>query len=330
MGAHRSVLALDIGGTKVAAAIVSSDGKRREYRSVPLKGGQGAEAALREALDLAEVVLQAEKMRGGTPVAVGVSTKGLTREEGVDIASGPPGWSALSIPQRVRERFGNYPHVLLNDVRAGALAEMQWGELKGVANGLYVNLGTGVAAGLVVGGQLVDGAHGAAGEIGYIVPSLESLASYRPGNAPLEELVGGRAITTRSSRVLGERLTMKGLVTRAEGGGEACRLKELILDEVALWVANVSIVLDPSKIVVGGGFVKAGAQVWKRIDMVVRRVSPFPPDVVPAFCGADSSLLGAGSGALRLVERGGRQGPPRSTGAESGGSEAASHPRHDA
>ena len=56
-----------------------------------------------------------------------------------------------------------------NDVNAAAAAELRWGALRGVDIGLYVNLGTGLAAALVVGGRVVPGAHGAAGEIGYLL-----------------------------------------------------------------------------------------------------------------------------------------------------------------
>ena len=111
--------------------------------------------------------------------AVGVSTKGVTREDGVLIAGMPGG-----------RNFGSRPccgsgspiwRSPLNDVKAATMAEMTWGALRGISHGLYLNLGTGIAAGIVVGGEIVEGAYGAAGEIGYILPDREALGGDNTG-----------------------------------------------------------------------------------------------------------------------------------------------------
>jgi len=295
------VVAVDIGGTKLAAAIVDRDGQLRYQRAAPTNSDNGAGQALERALELIAAVIADEEREGVRPKALGVSTKGLTREDGVQIAGDLPGWAELRIPARLRERFPGLPTLTVNDVKAGTFAETVWGELRGVANGLYINLGTGVAAGIVVGGELVEGAHGAAGEIGYVVPSLAALAARCPDEAPLEELIGGRGMASRASRQLGRSVTMAELVTLGDHDEEARALCEELLDEVALWIANLSIVLDPSKVVLGGGFIRSGRDLCQRVEDVLKRAAPFRPDVVPAFFGADSALVGAGALALRLV-----------------------------
>lgn len=115
----RCALALDIGGTNVAAAIVDSWGDISDYRPIPVHSDSRPESALGEALDLAEAVLRAEE---ATTSTLGVVHQGIDEEDSVEIALGRPGWVRLSIPRRVREWCGQYPHVLvahLWDIRVG-------------------------------------------------------------------------------------------------------------------------------------------------------------------------------------------------------------------
>lgn len=94
----------------------------------------------------------------------------------------------------------------MNDVKAAALAEITHGALAGVHCGIFVNLGTGLAAAIVLDGRVVDGATGAAGEIGYQIPGPVPGATlppaYAQGHAPLEEAVSGSAIAQRVTRGL--------------------------------------------------------------------------------------------------------------------------------
>ena len=83
------------------------------------------------------------------------------------LAPNVPGWDGLSLPAALREGLSIDCLELGNDVKAAALAEARWGRLRGADPALLVLLGTGVAAGIVVGGEVVTGAHGAAGEFGY-------------------------------------------------------------------------------------------------------------------------------------------------------------------
>jgi glucokinase len=300
----RSVLALDIGGTKLAAAVVSADGSVRGRRVIDTQPVDGADRIIDRALELAETVRQEEE--ASPPLtAFGVSTKGITREDGVLIA-GMPGWSCLRIPALLRERFPDMAISVMNDVKAATMAEMTWGALRGISHGLYFNLGTGIAAGIVADGKILEGAHGAAGEIGYILPGRESLGvddpeATRPKDvpAPLEERVGGRAVPGRTSRALGRALTMEQLTQQSDHDDKAAALLEDILSELALWTVNVAVVVDPERIVIGGGFLRSPSDLCSRARQAFARAAVFCPQVVPAHFGADSALVGAGALALR-------------------------------
>jgi glucokinase len=303
-GASREVLALDIGGTKLAAGIVDGDGRLRDRKLVATERLGGADAALDRALGLIDELLSSERGAGREPQALGVSTNGLTREEGVELAPAVGGWEHVRIPAELRRRFPGLPTSIVNDVKAGTAAEMRWGALRGVSEGLYVNLGTGLAAGIVSHGRLVQGANGAAGEIGYIVPSLQELGTLEPGQAILEERIAGRGVEMWSESELGRSVTAAELLELAEHDARARDLKERLLDEIALWVSNVAIVVDPSHIVIGGGMVRSAAEVCERIRDTVARAQPFPAEVRLAHFGGESALLGAGAVAFfRRVAR---------------------------
>jgi glucokinase len=302
----RSVLALDIGGTKLAAAVVGADGSVRGRRETGTRPGEGGDQVIERALDLAAAVRQ-EQAAGVRLGSLGVSTKGLTTEEGV-LVSGMPGWSSLRIPLRLRERFPDMAIATMNDVKAATLAEMTWGALRGVSQGVYMNLGTGIAAGIVAGGEILQGAHGAAGEIGYLLTGREVLqrseqeAALREDiPAPLEELVGGRAVPERARRSLGSALTMEQLTERSSQDPAAAALLDDILSELALWIVNVAIVVDPERVVIGGGFLRSPSDLCSMVRKVFAKAAVFSPEVEPAHFGSDSALVGAGALALRAM-----------------------------
>jgi predicted NBD/HSP70 family sugar kinase len=94
---------------------------------------------------------------------------------------------------------------------------------------------------------------------------------------------------------LGRRVTAAELLELAEHDDRARELRDRLLDEIALWVTNVAIVVDPSHIVIGGGMVRSGAAVCRRIEETVAKAAPFPIEVRTAHFGAESALLGAGA-----------------------------------
>ena len=114
-----------------------------------------------------------------------------------------PGWEDLAIPAAIEEAFPALPARFGNDVKLAALAELTWGALAGVDCGVYVNLGTGIAATLVIDGRVVEGAHGAAGEVGYwltdgsATPLMAGTAPFRQRRPSAERASPARAPRSR-------------------------------------------------------------------------------------------------------------------------------------
>ncbi|MDL4816155.1 ROK family protein [Actinomadura opuntiae] len=280
------ILGIDFGGTKVALATADPTGTPLRRARLETRAADGAKRVLRRALDAAHRLLAETP---GTLTAVGVSTFGVVREGRVRLAPNVPGWEDLPLPDLLSGDLGA-PVRIDNDVNAATAAEARWGRLAGVGTGVYVNLGTGLGAGLVVGGRVVPGAHGAAGEIGYLLrrPGEPGCAD---GRAPLEEYASGSGLATRASALLGEPVTAAGLFARRDEPQVAALLDDAA-GALGLAVANLATTLDPERVVLGGGMA-AEPSLLPAIRATVARAVPFPPEVVTARFVDDAALIGA-------------------------------------
>jgi glucokinase len=298
--AANTVVALDIGGTKIASAIGNASGELRRWRAIPTEPDRGAERVIESAIALANEVLREERANGGDVRAIGVSTMGLTRVDRVDLAPNVPGWADLAIPTLIDKAFPTLPAAFGNDVKLAALAELTWGALASVACGVYLNLGTGVAAALVVDKQVVEGAHGAAGEIGYwLTEGSGTPRVAADGAAPTEEALGGRGVARQAAALFGRPVDVAELVARAEDDQRAEALLQRVWDGITTLVANLAIVCDPEVLAVGGGYVRSDRFPIDAIARFVTRAAPYPPEVVRARFAGDASLHGAVALALR-------------------------------
>ncbi|MGW6495917.1 ROK family protein [Nonomuraea angiospora] len=271
------VLGIDVGGTKVAIGVSAADGP-----------ALSAHVRLDTGPDTLARALAAARALDGAPAAVGFSTCGVIRDGVVRLAPNVPGWEGLELPRLLQEAYGATPVAIDNDVNAAAAAELRWGALRGASTGVYLNLGTGLAAALVVDGRVVPGAHGAAGEIGYlqVTPGEPAFAD---GRVPLEERVSGGALAARGAALLGRPITAAELL----GGGQARALVDEALRTLAMSVANLCVVLDPERLVIGGGMMGAAELILPRLTAEIGRAVPFPPEVRPARFADDAPLLGA-------------------------------------
>jgi glucokinase len=298
------VLGIDLGGTKMALTTARPDGALLRVERHPTEAARGAEQAFDRAIAAGlRLVEETAAESGGALRAVGLSTMGVTRSDSVLMAPNVPGWDHLAIPGRLRHAFPDAPHGIENDVKAATRAELRWGALQGCRNAIYLNLGTGIAAGLVVDGAVLGGANGAAGEIAYNLRTPHEEMGAALGHAPLEEYVGGRAIGERATLRFGRPLTTRGVFERADADVEARGLIEEALGEMLFQVTNLAIALDPERIAVGGGLMASEALILPRLQAHMRRFVPFPPTVVPASLVHDAGLMGGVALAVEAWEQ---------------------------
>ncbi|MCO5970942.1 ROK family protein [Actinoallomurus soli] len=279
------VLGIDFGGTKVALATASVTGERLRGTRLPTRAADGADEVMRRVLAAAHGLIAETP---GRLAAAGVSTFGVIREGRVRLAPNVPGWDDLPLPALLQDGLGVPAVRVDNDVNAAAAAELRWGRLQGADVGLYVNFGTGTGAAVVVGGRVVPGTHGAAGEIGYLLREPAE-PGYAEGRAPLEEYTSGSGLAARGSALLGERVTAEALFARRDEPAVAALLDDAAA-AVGMAVANLTTFLDPERVVVGGGMTEA---FLPAVRAAVGRAVPFPPPVEAARFVDDAALIGA-------------------------------------
>ena len=294
-------LALDIGGTKIAGAVVAlEDGAQPRIvtrKTVPTEAARGGDAVL------ATVVALAQELADGaeTPLAgIGVSTAGRVDAHDGSIAYANeimPGWTGQPVGAALKEALG-VPAAVLNDVQAHALGEARWGAGRGARTCVVVAAGTGLGGGIIAHGSIVRGNHGFAGELGCVPNPLGPAAlGVGEGIVDLEAVAAGSGIEACYRALTGKALS-GAEISRAANEGEEDARSIIRQAGYALGVslAGWTNMLDPDLIVLSGSVAKAG-RIWR--DEVSRGFLERIPDVlsqlpiVDAELGGDAPLIGA-------------------------------------
>ncbi|MGF1430862.1 ROK family protein, partial [Kitasatospora sp. LaBMicrA B282] len=167
----KHVIALDVGGTGMKAALVAQDGSVLFEARRPTGREHGSEAVVAAILDFAaELAGEGLRRFGAGPLAAGVAVPGVIDEpNGIAVFSANIGWRDLPLRELLGERLGGLPVALGHDVRSGGLAEGRVGAGRGVPRFLFIALGTGIAGAIGLDGRIEAGAHGYGGEIGHVV-----------------------------------------------------------------------------------------------------------------------------------------------------------------
>ncbi len=309
---ERLILALDFGGTKLAAAAVEPGSRSfRARASVPSPPEKSAEADRDIVLRLAEEVLGSE-----CPAAVGVSFGGPVKaEEGVVLLSHHvPDWEDFPLAEWLREHFGA-PVAVENDANAAALGEWRFGAGRGTRHFLYVTVSTGVGGGIVIEGKLYHGADGLAGEIGHMVVDPDGPRCTCGRRGCVEALASGPAIAARARELLsshhrpGEgkvimelvggdpgRITAREVAAAAHRGDPlAAEILREAGEALGFGLAQAIALINPERIALGGGVAKAGAPFLGPVRNAARRHA-FPGarvEIVVAELGDDAPLWGA-------------------------------------
>ena len=254
--------------------------------------------------------LLAEHAPGRPLAAVGVSTFGIPFDDRVELAPAIDGWESLPLGRELAAAFPGTPVRMATDAKAAAHAEVRWGALAGYDPAIYLNLGTGLSAAIVAGGQVLTGSRGAAGEIGYSLRELADVGRAAAVRVPLEDMVSGQALQRRSAGLPGRQPGVRGAagpataadLFAASGDPAADALIAEFTDELAFHVVNLSIALDPARIAVGGGLTGAWERIRPRLQEALSAAAPYPPDLVLAHFPDEAPLLGAVALAIEALE----------------------------
>ena len=305
--AHR-IVALDIGGTKIASALVTlADGEKplvEHYDKIPTEAKKGGQVVLANAIKMARRVLD---LAGEGVEGIGVSSGGVIDPRTGDVTYANdmmPGWGGTHLGAELTAATG-LPARVLNDVHAHALGEARWGAGKDAQSSLVVAVGTGIGGAFVERGRIMLGAHNEAGHIGHVsctdaagVPCqcgatghLETIAC-GPGIIERYLELGGAATTEDGAPVDGAVIDQ-----RAAAGDKAALSAEArsghAIGEVLGSLVNM---FDPDNIILSGSVAQCGSA-WH--DAMARGWSEavMPPcaktPIVSGDLGGDAPLIGA-------------------------------------
>jgi glucokinase len=187
------------------------------------------------------------------------------------------------------------PWLVENDVNLAALGEARAGAGRGAQSFAVVSLGTGLGGAVVVDGKLLRGAHGAAGEFGFLLAGREQLRRREP--MAMETLVGGRSIAGRAGAEP---------AAAAAGDAAAREVVDDLLDHVAMAIVDIAAVLDPERVVLDGSVGRALAPYLPGLADLLTPVLMFPPELRISTLAPNAALAGAVGEAWRLADAAGQ------------------------
>jgi predicted NBD/HSP70 family sugar kinase len=287
-------------------ALSDLNGEILERRVVPSVPG---EAGVKRLIALVQQLRQVSRDCGSPVRGVGIGAPSIvTFETGTVVWAPSLGWRNLPLKIRLEEAVG-LPVFVENEVNLIALGESWQGVGQGLDNLICISLGAGIGAGIILNGQLFRGSHGAAGEIGYIIPNEGCLGRPYDEFGCLESLAGSTGIVQRAldrlaggePSVLGERegFDASGPVVETilsaarEGDSLAKSVLSETLDYLSIGVANLICILDPDCIVISGDLAKFGDLFIGPIRSRLEGVLPHMPDMVLSELRTDAAVLGA-------------------------------------
>ncbi|MFF4271136.1 ROK family protein [Streptomyces sp. NPDC001536] len=296
----RHVIALDVGGTGMKAALVGASGELLHQARRATGRERGPDAVVEGILGFAaELRAYGAEHLGEPASAAGVAVPGIVdADQGIAVYAANLGWRDVPLRALLGERLGGIPVALGHDVRTGGLAEGRIGAGRGADRFFFVPLGTGIAGAIGIAGRVEAGAHGFAGEIGHIV--------VRPGGTPcpcgqhgcLERYASAAAVSEAWAAACGDPDADAADCAKAVRSGDprAAQVWQNAVDALADGLVTALTLLDPRTLIIGGGLAEAGETLFTPLREAIRQRVTFQklPSVVPAALGDTAGCLGAG------------------------------------
>lgn len=312
------VLGLDIGGTKIAAGLVSPGGTIEIRDETPTEQEKGFEHSFGRMTRLLDLMLAHPKARDRRVTGIGACAPG-PMDPARGILFNPPnlqGWNNLPLRSLLEERYG-LPTRVDNDANAAGLAEALWGAGRGFRHVFYATISTGIGTGIVLDRRILHGKNGFAGEGGHVtIQFQDASARCTCGNTGCIEVYASGTHGARRAReklrsldrvpdailkVTNGRwaeITMKHIAEAARMG-DAFSLS--VIEEtgrlLGVWLGGIVSLLDPDIIVLGGGVAEIGEPLFETIRREVpnRTINPFARQtpIVKAALERDVGILGA-------------------------------------
>lgn len=306
-------IGIDVGGTNVKIALVDSDGKIGYSNTIPTRAEMGYEYTINNMKQAIRDLLTETKLSAKDIEGIGFGLPGQVDYKSgiVRLITNIPGWVEIPLAKMIEDEF-HIPTRVDNDVRCAALGELNFGAGKGCQNLVCITVGTGIGSGLIINGKLVRGAANAAGEIGHIklqmhdgpicgcgdTGCLEAFASGPSIVAMAEDYIRGGKSTKFREMANGKDITPF-IVAEAAKAGDAVakRIFTIMGEYIGIGMASVVNLLNPERIIIGGGVADAGDILFDPIKETIKKramkIAGETVEVVPAKLGNTAGVIGA-------------------------------------
>lgn len=311
---RKFILGIDLGGSKIAAAIATTRGEILERGLSPTPAQAGPDAVIESICATISELLSAKELEPSQFLGIGIAAAGIIDSANGKVIFSPnlPGWHDVPLIDAVEQRFG-ISACLGNDANLAALGEWRFGVGKRVANLIYITVGTGIGGGIIANGKLYTGACGAAGEVGHMTIDVNGPRCNCGRFGCWETLASGTALTREAVKRVTEGVRTS-IIELA--GGDISKIDATIVslsakqgDTVArelvsrlgyylgVGLANLVNIFNPELILIGGGVAKIGESLLQPAITVVKEsafsASANAVEIKPAILGDDSGTLGA-------------------------------------
>lgn len=292
-------LGIDLGGTKIAGAVLSETGQVLAFQQRPTEAQRGQESVYSTLLSLTNALLAQVGIVHSELAGVGIGVPGVVTETGTVEWAPALLWKDFPLACRLRQDLGTKV-VVENDVRLQALGEYNFGACRGADPMAYLAIGTGLGSGIIINGRLHLGYHRTAGEVCNMLADRSQLGKDLGGFGGLELYASGTGL----ARLFCQRypghpraadgVTGEQVCTMArEGSQEAAAVIQEFAEYLALAVVNLSVTVDPEIIVIGGGVARAADLFLPRVMELVQPVIPAVPRLAVSELGTMAGPLGA-------------------------------------
>lgn len=293
------VAALDVGGTFIKAALVSQSLEIVETISLPTpkEDYSGAETSQ----TIGTIVQEFE--RSHEVSAVGFAVPGaLDEEAGISRWAGNLGWKEVPIRDLV-QKVVQRPVAFGHDVRVGAVAELRIGAASNFQHSVFISIGTGIAAALIIDGKIRN-SDGFAGEIGHLNVGHD-VACVCGLTGCLEAIASASAISREYQKRTGSVISAKEILLRIKTDDHAYQVWEQAIAYLAVALEDLVTILAPEAIVFGGGLSQAGAALLDPLKAILEDRLTFQrkPELLIAHYGANAGTIGCAIMALDLLPK---------------------------
>lgn len=325
-GKGKYIVGVDLGGTKVLAALCTPRGQIMAREYLPTPATEGPEKGIESIAQAVAGVLSAGKGDASQFLGIGIGAAGIINPATGVVVTSPnlPRWNNVPLAEAIQERF-QVPVLVNNDANAAAVGEHLFGGGRGSANLIYVTVSTGIGGGIILDNKLYSGASGAAGEIGHMTIETSGPLCGCGNRGCWEALASGKALARDAVQAVKERretsilsltegnpdnITARVVAAAArQGDGMAQQLVARLAFYLGVGFANLVNIFNPSLILVGGGVSKM-ADLWLDRAKANMRERAFrvPADAVRielAQLGDDAGVLGAMGLVLTSLSTGG-------------------------